>query len=242
MRIHILFSILLILIIKESISDETEEIYDLRRYERITVNASETLIIFDSSEFKKDEEIYFKITADKFKDDYIYYKFFDDFDIMTTTDVLTYEPVEYSKTDKEYSNGEVISQTNYYTIKKSERDLGSLEGKYLAIIFNCEGNVTIENTKENEGDTTWIVIVCVLVVVAIVAAICIYCYCKRKKKAAENGNTNDAYINNNNQNYNTNTGNNVNVYSNNYNNNNNNYNNINKNYMNNNYMNNNYNA
>ena len=126
MRIHILFSILLILIIKESISDETEEttIYDLKRYERVIVHSPESLIIFDSREFKKDEEIYFKITADKFNDDYIYYKFFDDIDSMSITDFNTYQKVIYSKTDEEYSNGEVISQTNYYTIKKSERDLG----------------------------------------------------------------------------------------------------------------------
>ena len=36
------------------------------------------IFFFDSSEFKKDEEIYLKITADKFNEDYLLYQFFDD--------------------------------------------------------------------------------------------------------------------------------------------------------------------
>ena len=265
MRIHILFSILLILIIKESISDDgtggagstTSYVFkiDLKKYEKCTVPSSDRHIIFDSSEFNKDEEIYFKITADIFNKDEILYQFFDDAAAMSNVDFNTYKTAKCSKTDKEFNHGDVVSQTNYYTIKKSERDLGSLEGKYLVIVFNCEGNVLIENTKENEGDTTLIAIIVVVVVVAIVAAICIFCYCRRKKLAAQNAaTTNEVYVDNNNQNYNMNmnSGNNVNVYSNNnnynnnnYNNNNynnNNYNNMNKNYINNNYMNNNYNS
>ena len=136
MRIHILFSILLILIIKESISDATEETItiDLKKYERITVPASESLIIFDSSEFKKDEEIYFKITADKFYSKYILYKFFDDGEAMSNTDLDTYKKVKYSQTDKEYSDGEVVSQTSYYTIKKRQR-FGFFRRKIFSYCF-----------------------------------------------------------------------------------------------------------
>ena len=94
MRIHILFSILLFLIIKESISNGTEGTggtgsttsyvfkIDLKKYEKCTVPSSDRHIIFDSSEFNKDEEIYFKITADIFNKDEILYQFFDDAAVM----------------------------------------------------------------------------------------------------------------------------------------------------------------
>ena len=127
MRIHILFSILLILIIKEYISEgrRTTTTYvfkvDLKKYEKVIVPSSEDHIIFDSSEFKKGEKIYFKITADKFYSKYILYKFFDDGEAMSNTDLDTYKKVKYSQTDKEYSDGEVVSQTSYYTIKKKTK-------------------------------------------------------------------------------------------------------------------------
>ena len=250
---QILFVILFTFIIKESLSDgagTTSYVFkiDLKKYEKVTVPSTEDHIIFDSSDFKKGEEIYFKVTADSFNEDYLLYKFFDDGASMANVDLDTYKKATPSKTDNEYDGEEIVSVTKYFTIKKDERDLGSLEGKYLVIVFYCTGNVLIENTKENEGKTTMIVIIVVVVVVVIAVAICIFCYCKRRKALANGTTTNEVYVGNNDPNYNMNTGNNANVYNKNYNNNNynnNNYNNNNynnNNYNNNNYNNNNYNS
>ena len=250
---QILFVILFTFIIKESLSDgagTTSYVFkiDLKKYEKVTVPSTEAHIIFDSSDFKKGEEIYFKVTADSFNEDYLLYKFFDDGASMANVDLDTYKKATPSKTDNEYDGEEIVSVTKYFTIKKDERDLGSLEGKYLVIVFYCTGNVLIENTKENEGKTTMIVIIVVVVVVVIAVAICIFCYCKRRKALANGTTTNEVYVGNNDPNYNMNPGNNANVYNKNYNNNNynnNNYNNNNynnNNYNNNNYNNNNYNS
>jgi hypothetical protein len=251
MKMQILFVILFTFIIKESLSDGAGSgtgtisiIFkiDLKKYEKVTVPSSDLNIIFDSSDFKKGEEIYFKVTADSFNEDYLLYKFYDDGASMANPVLDTYKKASPSKTDNEYDHGEIVSVTKYFTIKKDERDLGSLEGKYLVIVFYCTGNVLIENTKENEGKTTMIVIIVVVVVVVIAVAICIFCYCKRRKALANGTTTNEVYVGNNDPNYNMNTGNNANVYNKNYNNNNYNNNNYNNNnYNNNNYNNNNYN-
>ena len=243
---QILFVILFTFIIKESLSDgagTTSYVFkiDLKKYEKVTVPSTEAHIIFDSSDFKKGEEIYFKVTADSFNEDYLLYKFFDDGASMANVDLDTYKKATPSKTDNEYDGEEIVSVTKYFTIKKDERDLGSLEGKYLVIVFDCTGNVLIENTKENEGKTTMIVIIVVVVVVVILVAICIFCYCKRRKALANGTTTNEVYVGNNDPNYNMNPGNNANVYNKNYNNNNYNNNYNNNNYNNNNYNNNNYN-
>ena len=240
MRIYILFYMLFAFIIKDlSICIEFKN--NLKKYGKVVT--SDYYIIFDSSDFKKDEEIYFKITADSFDENYLLYKFFDD--EASISNVRSYALSSFKKVEPLITeDGSDKSVTKYYTIQKSERNLVSLEGKYLVIFFDCNGNVLIENTEINEGDNndTWISIVVVLM---FIAGICIlsYCCCIKKRKAANlaganSTTTNQVYTDNNNQNNNMNNMNvnsrsNVNVY--NKNNNNNNINNINYNYMNNNY-------
>ena len=54
---------------------------DLKKYDKIIVGESynsERFIIFDSSDFKEGDKIYFKITASEFLDDAIYFEFYDD--------------------------------------------------------------------------------------------------------------------------------------------------------------------
>ena len=64
---QILFVILFTFIIKESLSDGSGSgttyviKIDLKKYEKVTVPSTEAHIIFDSSDFKKGEEIYFKV-------------------------------------------------------------------------------------------------------------------------------------------------------------------------------------
>ena len=240
MSIYILFYMLFAFIIKDlSICIEFKN--NLKKYGKIIT--SDSYIIFDSSDFKIDEEIYFKITADSFHEEYIQYKFFDDVDSIN--DVILGSLSFFKKVDPLITeNGSDESVTKYYTIKKSERDLGSLEGKYIVIVFDCNGNVLIENTEINEGDnSSWISIIVVLLFIAGICILCYCCCCKKKKKdanltGANGATTNQVYTDNNNQNnnmnmnnINVNSGNNVDVY----NKNNNNINSINYNYMNNNY-------
>ena len=166
---------------------------DLKKYGKITVPASDGFIIFDSSDFSKGAKIYFKITASDFTDDAIYFEFYDDPNDYISNQNLAY--VYPTDTSVKYD-----SVTNYYTIEKSSRNLGSLKGKYLIIYFYCLGNVEIENTKKDEALMISLIIVGIVIVVAIV--VIIICYCRRKKRMAAmmkgyNGTQNFQVVNNN---------------------------------------------
>ena len=165
----------------------------LKKYEKITIPSGNNIAIFDSSEFDKGDTIYFKITATSFIDEKLYYEFYDNYNFQ---DFTMEEYVSPSKS---------TSGTNYYRIKKDSRVLGSLEGKYLALNFECTGNVEIENTKEDGSKVSTTVIVVVVVVVVIVLVIGIICYCKRRKAMLTQGGTNTEAVNinknYNNQNY-----------------------------------------
>ena len=73
------------------------------------------IFFFDSSEFKKDEEIYLKITADKFNEDYLLYQFFDD-NSMSNSDLDTSKKVTFSKTDNKNNHKEITSVTKYFIL------------------------------------------------------------------------------------------------------------------------------
>lgn len=160
--------------------------------------------IFDSSDFKKGDEIYFKVTADHFTNNLLYFYFYDEpADIIEhESNVANLKYVSYSKKENNKNNGE----TAYFTVKKNDENLGSLKGNYLLLQVEATGKITFENTAENQGKVKTIVIVVIVVVVVIALAIGIFCYCRRRK----------AMMNMQGNNYNDN----VNVYNNNYNNNN----------------------
>lgn len=195
-----LFFICFILFInKVSLETSYYNDVDLKKYDKITVPVSsssdnERFIIFDSSDFSEGSKIYFKITATDFIYDEIYFEFFDD--------PNAYIPKTYNELDYVYPKDTSTSSesvTNYYTIEKKSRYLGSLEGKYLIIYFYCYGSVEIENTKKDESLMISLIIVGIAIVVIIV--VLIYCYCRKKKlmAAATKGNgTEDVQIDNNN--------------------------------------------
>jgi len=84
---------------------------------------------------------------------------------------------EYEKTpNAEYT-------TRYFTIKKEKKNYKGANGDYLLIYFMIDyGEVTITNTKEDEGKLeTWKIIV-IVVAVVVVAVLVIGCYCYRRKK------------------------------------------------------------
>ena len=78
---YLIFNILTIHVLtqkKGSSLRKTEDLtVDLQKNGKISVPSGTKKIIFNSSEFKKDEEIYFKITAERFIDERIYFEFLD---------------------------------------------------------------------------------------------------------------------------------------------------------------------
>ncbi len=201
MKLKLLFSLILkTLIIHVLTQEEGSSLrkiealtVDLKKYGKITVSSSKTNITFDSSEFEKDEKIYFKITATRFTNEVIYFEFFDNLNRDTS-----YYHLKYVNSNDEDS--EFDKEIKYYIIKKSSDNIGSSNGKYLMIYFYCEGDVEIENIEKHYNTIIIIVIVVIVVIVGIIYLI-YYCY-KRKKDATMNNNNNIPYSDEQNNNYN----------------------------------------
>ena len=180
----------------------------LKKYGTIKVSGTDGGIIFDSSEFKEGEDMFFKIEALIFYDNNIYYEFVDDLSTYYPSPFYyNYFSAYYTNTDYDGSY-----EIHYYTITKDKAHLGNLKGKYLIIFFECSGFVTITNTKENEGNISTIIAVIVVIIVVIGIGVLIY-YCIRRRKNAQmiqmtNAQVNQVYnqnnMNQNNNMYNTN--------------------------------------
>ena len=164
-----------------------EAFVNLEKYEKGNFDYDDYYIIFDSKDFNVGDEIYFKLTSTCFSRDYISYEFFDNFTAFEERVDESKSWPYVSKYPTVESDTSTHLQTKYYTIKKDQKILDHLgvKGDYLSFVFYYDcGRVTIENTKENEGDVTMIVII-VVVVVAVLAIIAIIIYCWRKKKMLE---------------------------------------------------------
>ena len=187
--------------------------YNLGKYEKLTYR-SDPYVIFDSSDFKIGDKIYFKIKGYSIYG-FIEYAFFDDYNIFSTVSPANLKR-QFPK--REVFKNDRLSYTDevrYYTIEKTRDSIiQGVEGNYLIIYPNVHDFYDIENTKE---DSNSIIIGVVLAVVAVAVIIGIIVYCYKKKKLA-------AYNQANSQNYNTNNqvqvqnNNNVNTYNQNYNN------------------------
>jgi len=155
--------------------------------------------IFESKDFKNDEEMHFKIQThednfynydDPYYNSYLYdikYYFSSNLGFTTTGGLLE---IDFKKTTHEDSDLE----TKYFTIKKKRSDYSGSNGNYIYIefpqlILNTYHNYAIiTNTKEDEGKLeTWVIVVIVVVIVAIIAGIIIFCVCRRirMKKAQQ---------------------------------------------------------
>ena len=230
MRVNLPFYVFYIFLIKYILLQGTYsgtgyDIY-LEKYNKTYTQSS--YIIFNSTDFKLDEEIYLKISG-YFIEDYIEYQFFDDYNdaiyaIDTyinniqhsiTVDLKKENPTKYeTKKDKNNNDGYEY-YIRYYTIEKTKTNLKMAEkGNYLLILTNMDGFYDIENTKDNQGNdkTTIIIIVVVVVAVCAIVGIIYYCCCRKKNaaqmaQAAQNNQANSARVNiNNNAAYNNNLG------------------------------------
>ena len=180
METKLLLFICLTILIQVSLQTTTTyyAIADFKKYEKTTKqggDGTEDFVIFDSSEFSKGDKIYFKITADDFAYEEIYFEFFDDPNDYTPKSRWA---AEYPTSTSESHN----SITKYYTIEKSSRNLGSYEGKFLVIYFWCYGNIEIEN--ENNENALMIALIVVGVVIVGAVVVFIICYCIRKRRNA----------------------------------------------------------
>ena len=151
---------------------------DLEKYKKTTVPYYKNYIVFDSSDFKKDEKIYFKITASRFLYDQIDFEFFDNLQNFTSINP------RYTTSTSKSDDDDV--EIRYYTIEKASSNLGSSEGKYLIIYFYCEGDVEIENLDRTYDTLITIIIIIIVIIVAII--VLIWYFCKRRKYTLINNN------------------------------------------------------
>lgn len=173
--------------IEEGLEEELEEknitlTVNLKKKGKITVPLTENFIVFDSSEFNKDEKIYFKITSDFFIKKTISFEFFDDLVLYGKylTKKNTYQGITAECTIKYEDDDEA----KFCTIEKTSEYLGSYKGDYLILYFSCGSEATIENIEK-----TYSIVISVIVFLIVIIAISVgisfliyYCYYKRKKK------------------------------------------------------------
>jgi len=193
---YLIYNILIIQVLtqeKGSSLRKTETLsIDFQKNEKITVHSNKEKIIFNCSEFKKDEEIYFKITAKRFIDEKIKFEFLDNLNGYFSIFHNLYNAYYTEKDDG------LDKEVNYYTIKKSFYNVGLIQGKYLLIKFYCEGDVEIENIEKKENKESLeeteksntkdiiISIVAAIIVLAGIIALIYYCYKKKRNTIINN--------------------------------------------------------
>ena len=189
---YLIFNIFIIHVLTQEKGSSLRKIeilsVDFQKNGKITVPSNTEKIIFNCTKFKKDEEIYFKITAKKFNDERIYFEFLDNLNGYLSF----FHSLKYVYcTEKDDG---LDKEVKYYTIKKSFYNLGSVQGKYLLIKFYCEGDVEIENIEKkedkenleeiekNKTKDTVVSIIVVIIFLAVIIALIYYCY-KKKRNA-----------------------------------------------------------
>ena len=150
---------------------------------------TDNIFIFESKDFKDDEEMHFKIQTHE--DNFYYYDYHNPYysdDIayyfISGIGSLSGSPVHwigFKKTTHEDNHLE----TKYFTIKKRRSDYRPSNGNYIYIqfpdlTFGAYNHATITNTKEDEGKLeTWVIVVIVIACVAIIAGLIIFFVCRR---------------------------------------------------------------
>ena len=170
----------------------------LKKYSSVTVYDGK--VIFESKDFKENDEMYFKIksTKDSFTSEYAeYYYINDENDIQSSQHPITTK-YTYSRTEDDDKY-----ELQYFTIKKKSEEFGTFSGDYIYIHFDLESSNTwaeISNTEEDEGKLkTWVYIVIVVVIVIILICIGLYFFIKKRKEKKALEETKTAENNNNNQ-------------------------------------------
>ena len=165
-----------------SSSDPMDE--TVKQYSSITVDANDYVVVFNVGDFDNDEEMYFKIKAERgtFLWNYIYYEYISsDKEYVDADARIAYFSL---KTTFETSPDGYEYETNYFTITKRRNEFRGTDGTYLLIYFMVDyGDVTITNTEEDEGKLeTWVIIVIVVAVVIVIGIVIVVCCIRRKRR------------------------------------------------------------
>ena len=160
----------------------------LTKYSSLEISSN--IVIFESKDFKDNEDMHFKIkswsgnfgeiinTADDYWYDieYVYC------DSNGNEKGIYLYYINFKKTDTE--DGYDIK---YFTIKKKWDEYRPSNGNYIKIRFNLYDNwAIVTNTEKDEGKiATWVIVVIVVIVVAIIGGMIIFfvCRCIRRRKA-----------------------------------------------------------
>ena len=155
-----------------------------------SLEISSNIVIFESKDFKDNEDMHFKIKSS-----------FNNFGEIKNTDDHYWYDIEYVYCD---SNGNAKGKYFYYinfkktdtedgyhikyfTIKKKWDEYRPSNGNYIKIRFNLYDNwAIVTNTEKDEGKiATWVIVVIVVIVVAIIGGMIIFfvCRCIRRRKA-----------------------------------------------------------
>ena len=160
----------------------------LTKYSSLEISSD--IVIFESKDFKDNEDMHFKIKSS-----------FNNFGEIKNTDDHYWYDIEYVYCD---SNGnekgiylyyinfkktdtEDGYHIKYFTIKKKRDEYRPSNGNYIKIRFNLYDNwAIVTNTEKDEGKiATWVIVVIVVIVVAIIGGMIIFfvCRCIRRRKA-----------------------------------------------------------
>ena len=154
----------------------------LQKYSK--VSTYEDYVIFNSTGFSENQEIYLQFQAKDICDDYLYYEYYDDKDLIYYVTPKYSTKQEFQETTR--VNGVVKKYVMFFTIKKVNNELDGLKGNYMLLNFGCNGEVEIKNSKKNEKyRSLTVVLICLgvfLFVIIVIVIVC--CYCRKMKRAA----------------------------------------------------------
>ena len=166
----------------------------LKKYETAVMDTQ--YVLFESKDFKDDEEMHFKLKT--YRDYFDWY--YDSYDPNHNHDIIYYysdsSGTAITSGDYAYRKNNDMEdglENNYFTITKRRSEYRPTDGKYLLIYFpnlkvDSYYEAFITNTEEDEGKIeTWVIVVIIVICVAIIAGIIIYCICRRirMKKAQQ---------------------------------------------------------
>ena len=155
-----------------------------------SLEISSNIVIFESKDFKDNEDMHFKIKSwsGNFReiintaDDYLYDLEYVYCDSNGNAKGKYFYYINFKRTDTE--DGYDIK---YFTIKKKWDEYRPSNGNYIKIRFNLYDNwAIVTNTEKDEGKiATWVIVVIVVIVVAIIGGMIIFfvCRCIRRRKA-----------------------------------------------------------
>ena len=176
----------------------------LSKYGSVTVYCPEdSRILFNSSEFNLNEEMYFTFTltvdeytarerkrsssststkpSSEFIKDKINYQFYPN-NILNDPDIDTKScssSVDQT-TETSSTSSRETKYNKYYAISKN------VDNDYLLIEFDChkceDGELKIENTKENKGKQAKILIIVIIVVFVVIFIVVIVCVCIKRRQ------------------------------------------------------------